>query len=130
MERDNFRIIKTKQELFDVKYIRKKGLKIRIEGSKLELTLLFIRDEISNIETYRILIRDHVWGEYPSMYEAVSHISSLVDKNIEEVKRRALNQMKWYTRVIKYITIKNTLEFLSYVVTFGLGAFLADLLIK
>ena len=136
MERDNFRIIKTKQELFDVKYIRKKGLKVRIEGSTLEITLLFIKNETNNEEIYRVLLGKYKFREYSSMYEAVTNISLLIDRNIEEIEQKKLNQrkwyrkVKWYIKVKKFFTVKKILIFLSYVISFGIGAIVADLLIK
>lgn len=126
MERDNFRIIKSLQELYDVKYIRKKALIVRVPESKSEFVLEFdkvkaVDTELYNTEVYTVLIDGKYDSEFPSMYEAVDYISSVInaEESAEGIKK---NKKKKITGDI--------VNFVITVIAFAIAYALVDLILK
>jgi hypothetical protein len=92
MERDNFRIIKNEQELMDVKYIRKKGLKIRITGTRGEISIN--KEVVESKEIYIISLDGLNTVKLNTMYEAVAFAIFLIRDEQEKIENLKIQEIE------------------------------------
>lgn len=98
MERENFRIVKSKEELYSVKYITAKGLKIKFSGLDWEMHKTSINTtsvdaegvfRSVNDEFYTITTIDGQIGAYKSIHEAVNAVIDFLDAAAALEKNKA-----------------------------------------